>query len=82
LSRLRAKLKSENPPPAAGNCPICDNHTETWILDHCHFTNQFRGYICNNCNLALGRFNDDEKMLRKAIDYLNRGTILAVDYTI
>ena len=44
--------------------------TEIWILDHCHFTNEFRGYICNNCNLALGRFNDDEKLLRKAIDYL------------
>ncbi|MBM3453526.1 MAG: hypothetical protein FJX80_00085 [Bacteroidetes bacterium] len=76
LSRLRTKLKNENPPPAAGECPICGTHTETWILDHCHFSNQFRGYICNNCNLALGRFNDDERILKKAIDYLNRKTIV------
>jgi len=71
LSVLRRKLKEENPPPVAGNCPICNTHTTEWILDHCHFSEKFRGYICNNCNLALGRFNDDEKLLRKAIDYLN-----------
>ena len=71
LSVLRKRLKQENPPPPAGECPICQNLTHDWILDHCHFTNEFRGYICNNCNLALGRFNDDERLLRRAIDYLN-----------
>ncbi|MFZ9848282.1 MAG: endonuclease domain-containing protein, partial [Flavobacteriales bacterium] len=31
------------------------------------------------CNLALGRFNDDEKLLRKAIDYLNKGVKVTED---
>lgn len=70
LFNLRRKLKTENPAPLAGPCPICQNHTENWILDHCHFTDSFRGYICNSCNLAIGRFNDDVEMLRRAINYL------------
>jgi hypothetical protein len=70
LFNLRRKLKAENPPPSAGACPICRNHTENWILDHCHFTDCFRGYICNSCNLAIGRFNDDVEILKRAIDYL------------
>lgn len=76
LSALRKKLKEQNPPPVAGECPICQNFTKDWILDHCHFTDEFRGYICNNCNLALGRFNDDERLLKRAIDYLNRRGIV------
>ena len=71
LTELRKKLKSENPPPVQGNCPICENHTDNWILDHCHFSHNFRWYICNSCNLALGRFNDDPQILLNAINYLN-----------
>jgi hypothetical protein len=70
LFSLRQKLKAENPPPPSGNCPICNMHTESWILDHCHFKNKFRGYICNSCNLGIGRFNDDVELLKKAIEYL------------
>jgi hypothetical protein len=72
LSKLRNKLRAENPPPVSGHCPICDAYTDKWILDHCHYSNNFRGYICNNCNLALGRFNDDPELLKKAIVYLQR----------
>jgi len=70
LVNLRAKLKSENPIPPPGKCPICNLMTNSWILDHCHFTNKFRGYICNSCNLGIGRFNDDVNLLMKAIEYL------------
>ena len=70
LSKLRNKLRSENPPPDSGFCPICNFYTEKWILDHCHTSNDFRGYICNNCNLGIGRFYDDVEYLKKAIVYL------------
>ena len=70
LAEIRKTLKIKHPPPIAGPCPICEKHTTSWVLDHCHFTDKFRGYICNNCNLGLGRFNDDIKLLHKAIDYL------------
>lgn len=76
LSSLRRNLRAQNPPPPPGNCPICNNFTNTWILDHCHFDNQFRGYICNSCNLGIGRFNDDVNILHKAIEYLNKNTII------
>ena len=42
-----------------------------WVLDHNHETGEFRGWICNDCNNALGKFNDDPKVLRIAIRYLN-----------
>lgn len=71
LSSLRRNLRSQNPPPLPGNCPICNNYTTSWILDHCHFSNTFRGYICNSCNLGIGRFNDDVNILYNAIEYLN-----------
>ena len=71
LSNLRRNLRAQNRPPIAGPCPICKSHTTVWILDHCHFDNTFRGYICNSCNLGIGRFNDDISILYNAIEYLN-----------
>ena len=41
-----------------------------WVLDHSHTTDKFRSWICNNCNIGLGRFNDDIKKLNNAIKYL------------
>lgn len=72
LSKIRRKLRAENPPPPPGPCPICGKHTEKWILDHCHFVNTFRGYICNRCNLGMGNFNDDINIMMKAVSYLEK----------
>lgn len=58
-----------------GKCKICSRHaTEFKIrlsVDHCHKTLKIRGLLCPNCNTALGKFMDDTKLLRKAINYLN-----------
>lgn len=76
------KLKKTSPPvPKNHVCPICDRNEETilksnpkkknaWCIDHNHQTNQFRGYLCHKCNLALGNFSDDINKLYKAIKYL------------
>ncbi|MGH3430896.1 MAG: endonuclease domain-containing protein [Mycobacteriales bacterium] len=40
--------------------------------DHCHDTLDFRGLLCRDCNLGLGYFKDDLKILRAAIRYLVR----------
>ena len=45
------------------------SHT-IWALDHNHKTGEYRGWICNNCNVALGRLNDDINALQNAIKYL------------
>ena len=70
LAEVRTYLRERNPTPPPGLCPICQQHTDTWVLDHCHFSSRFRGYICNSCNLGLGRFNDDPGHLITALRYL------------
>ncbi len=39
-------------------------------VDHCHSTNAVRGLLCSNCNIGLGKFQDDEKILLRAVRYL------------
>ena len=81
---LLKKLKIENPFPKAKNykCPCCLKTEKEirstggwpdrtiWVLDHNHTTKKFRGWICNNCNVAIGRFADSVTSLQKAIKYL------------
>lgn len=40
-------------------------------IDHCHETGIARGLLCRNCNLGLGLFKDNKKILGRAIFYLN-----------
>ena len=42
-----------------------------WSLDHDHLTGEFRGYLCNTCNVGLGMLQDCPVVLDKAIAYLN-----------
>lgn len=54
-------------------CELCNSvftTTNYKCIDHCHNTGNYRGLICNDCNLGLGRFKDDINNLRLAIDYL------------
>ena len=64
-----------------GVCAICKN-PETrksryggiclLHIDHNHTTNKVRGLLCNLCNQALGRFRDNQNILKSAIEYLNK----------
>ena len=57
-----------------GKCAIC--HTTecksgvAFAVDHCHTTGQIRGLLCRDCNTSLGKFNDDIRILRQAVRYL------------
>lgn len=42
-------------------------------LDHDHATGQFRGWLCDDCNNALGRARDNPAVLRALADYLETG---------
>lgn len=39
-------------------------------LDHDHENNQFRGFICNHCNLAIGYLKDNPEIALKIAAYL------------
>lgn len=58
-----------------GKCKICGttdpkgrwNH---FAIDHCHKTGKIRGLLCGPCNKGLGSFQDNPKLLKKALSYL------------
>jgi Autographiviridae endonuclease VII len=41
-------------------------------IDHDHTTNKFRGLLCNDCNIGLGRFHDSPQLLSSALRYVVR----------
>ena len=76
--RARAHAKEQRCIALAGRprpdeCEVCGTPGKT-RFDHCHLTGHFRGWLCNRCNLSLGRLDDDPELLRKLADYLERHT--------
>ena len=80
----RRKLRKIYPHPAEDyRCPICERHKDDiliqdsrnlrspWVLDHCHETQEFRGWLCDRCNKLCGNATDDISVLKKAIKYLS-----------
>jgi hypothetical protein len=57
-------------------CGVCrspdPDFKHGWVVDHDHETGKVRGILCNNCNQGLGRFKDNQTILRLAIEYLDR----------
>lgn len=57
-------------------CKLCDlefdfsSKKTAPHVDHCHETGKIRGLLCNDCNIALGKFNDSVEKLQRAIYYL------------
>ena len=57
-------------------CKVCeldagDGQFTRLVVDHCHKNNEFRGLICQSCNMALGNVKDNSETLRKLADYLD-----------
>lgn len=59
-----------------GGCAICkatvNPDANSLAVDHCHKTGKVRGILCGRCNKALGLFNDDPNLLKRAVMYLRR----------
>ena len=39
-------------------CEVCKN-SGVVFRDHCHVSGQFRGMLCNSCNIILSKHGDD-----------------------
>jgi len=76
-NKLVRELKKKHPKPSTDYmCPICnrlqEQFSKSFSLDHSHATGRFRGWLCHNCNTALGLLGDDIQVLQKAINYLSK----------
>lgn len=39
-------------------------------IDHCHKTQEIRGLLCGECNLAVGKMQDDPEVAHRLAEYL------------
>lgn len=63
-----------------GKCKICNitmetlsfanNKATTLCIDHNHDTGKIRGFLCNNCNRAIGLLKDNKDTILSAYNYL------------
>lgn len=63
-------------------CAICEKECVSYQcgtrtikrfhIDHCHTTKKVRGLLCFNCNVGLGSFKDNPRLLTIAIQYLEK----------
>ena len=62
-------------PPMGTPCHNCKRTDSKKPLrfDHCHKTNRFRGWLCDNCNRAMGMLGDTPEDLRRAARYMEEG---------
>ncbi len=67
--RLHYGLSPEEYDDLTKECAIC-GAVNNLHVDHNHKTGEVRGMLCNRHNLAIGLFNDDPNLLRRAIQYL------------
>jgi hypothetical protein len=56
--------------PKPDTCELCGKKHKKIVLDHCHANGNFRGWICDPCNIALGNVGDDVLILERMIAYL------------
>ena len=66
-------LKDKAPAKPINNlCQCCGVEVDTFFFDHCHETEEFRGWLCRSCNVGIGFLGDDIEGVEKALAYLQR----------
>lgn len=75
LGNQRAKRLVGNPPapPMGTPCHNCGRTDRRLLFDHDHETLRHRGWLCDNCNRALGMLGDTIEALERMIRYLRFG---------
>lgn len=67
--RRNLKLEKLAGRPKPKTCEVCNNKGRI-CFDHCHDNNKFRGWICDPCNIILGKARDNPEILEALIKYL------------
>lgn len=67
--RARQEIMMGHPRPEA--CEICGDLGPV-VFDHCHASGLPRGWLCSNCNTAIGLLKDSTQRLEMAAAYLKR----------
>lgn len=81
--RLKSRYKvlpSRKCPEYCECCGIPFAETTTHhgaCFDHDHKTGKFRGWLCNDCNMGLGRLGDCREGVLRMLDYLDRAELLS-----
>ncbi len=69
------KLAGKPSTPILGTpCDNCGRTERELVFDHDHLTLKHRGWLCDNCNRAIGMLGDDIESLQRAINYLKRNS--------
>ena len=66
----RKRYRVEFPEPIDQKCQCCGKQGDL-VVDHCHKTQEFRGWICKSCNHGLGKLGDDIENVLNALNYLS-----------
>jgi len=75
------KVIAKNKPPEGTICPVCKapmlhgQKNKSMCFDHDHITHTFRGWICRECNMAIGHLGDTVEGLQAAVDYLKNSKL-------
>lgn len=57
-----------------GTCEICGETVKRY-WDHDHETGEHRGWLCRNCNVAIGMMKNDPMIACAAAEYLSRNLL-------
>lgn len=61
--RFRYGVELSEIRPKPENCEVCGQPHSKIVLDHCHETGAFRGWLCDPCNVVLGLVKDNAERL-------------------
>lgn len=70
--RYRYGVELSELPAKPVNCDVCGKPHKKIVLDHCHSSGKFRGWLCDPCNVTLGAVSESAETLRGLADYLEK----------
>jgi len=81
MKRLVREEAAARPRPEL--CELCGEPPGKKVLawDHDHTTGDFRGWLCSNCNVAIGLAKENPTLLENMATYIRNGGIKSNTFT-